>query len=64
MPKKKIEKIPLLFVGGCSAKYVDENGTHRVSPGDIVEFTPVLADFRRKEAVWVDPPEEKKAGGE
>lgn len=62
MPKKKVETKPLLFVAGCGAKYMDENGQHKVKPGDIVEFTPAMYEFHKNEAVWVDPPKAEKAG--
>ena len=53
MPKKtKVEMVKLRFIGACSAKYWDENGSHNVKPGDVVEFTSAMAECRLAEPVW------------
>lgn len=55
MPKKKIELKPLQFIGATSGKYMDEKGQHRVTPGEVKEFTPAMYDFHLAEPVWKIP---------
>ena len=57
MPKLK-KTVELLFTGACTAEYWDEDGKHRVEPGEPVKFTEQMSKDRLAEPVWELAPEQ------